>query len=129
MSTEADYTRHLDRARRSKLLRHEKDHFAELAVNAVLRLKGKQNMDYIQARRTARLGTDARVSISFDDHSRAADPKLIRAYVGISTGVQKPQRPSISLLEADIHAWSGPVVFDVDPIQPREHKRVAPTRL
>ena len=32
----------------SKLLRHEKDHFAELAVNAVLRLKGKQNMDYIQ---------------------------------------------------------------------------------
>ena len=34
----------------SKLLRHEKNHFAELAVNAVLRLKGKQNMDYIQAR-------------------------------------------------------------------------------
>merc|ERR1719420_2028469 len=32
----------------SKLLRHEKDHFAELAVSAVLRLKGKQNMDYIQ---------------------------------------------------------------------------------
>jgi len=32
----------------SKLLRHEKEHFAELAVNAVLRLKGKQNMDYIQ---------------------------------------------------------------------------------
>jgi len=32
----------------SKLLCHEKDHFAELAVDAVLRLKGKPNLDYIQ---------------------------------------------------------------------------------
>jgi T-complex protein 1 subunit beta len=32
----------------SKLLRHEKEHFAELAVSAVLRLKGKPNLDYIQ---------------------------------------------------------------------------------
>jgi len=30
------------------LLKHEKDHYAELAVNAVLRLKGKPNLDYIQ---------------------------------------------------------------------------------
>merc|ERR1719450_400001 len=32
----------------SKLLKHEKEHFATLAVNAVLRLKGKPNLDYIQ---------------------------------------------------------------------------------
>merc|ERR550537_1764166 len=32
----------------SKLLKHEKEHFAALAVNAVLRLKGKPNLDYIQ---------------------------------------------------------------------------------
>jgi len=32
----------------SKLLNHEKEHFAALAVDAVLRLKGKANMDYIQ---------------------------------------------------------------------------------
>ncbi|CAM9471303.1 unnamed protein product [Ectocarpus sp. 6 AP-2014] len=32
----------------SKLLTHEKDRFAELAVNAVLRLKGSGNLDYIQ---------------------------------------------------------------------------------
>jgi T-complex protein 1 subunit beta len=32
----------------SKLLRHEKEHFAELAVSAVLRLKGGANLDYIQ---------------------------------------------------------------------------------
>merc|ERR1719171_1488415 len=32
----------------SKLLKHEKDHFATLAVDAVLRLKGKPNLDYIQ---------------------------------------------------------------------------------
>eukprot|EP00420_Gonyaulax_spinifera_P029464 CAMPEP_0197877454 /NCGR_PEP_ID=MMETSP1439-20131203/6138_1 /TAXON_ID=66791 /ORGANISM="Gonyaulax spinifera, Strain CCMP409" /LENGTH=535 /DNA_ID=CAMNT_0043496799 /DNA_START=80 /DNA_END=1687 /DNA_ORIENTATION=- len=32
----------------SKLLKHEKDHFAELAVDAVLRLRGKPNLDYIQ---------------------------------------------------------------------------------
>eukprot|EP00931_Biecheleriopsis_adriatica_P008390 TRINITY_DN109585_c0_g1_i1.p1 TRINITY_DN109585_c0_g1~~TRINITY_DN109585_c0_g1_i1.p1 ORF type:complete len:560 (+),score=178.13 TRINITY_DN109585_c0_g1_i1:79-1680(+) len=32
----------------SKLLKHEKDHFAELAVDAVLRLGGKPNIDYIQ---------------------------------------------------------------------------------
>merc|ERR1719203_836477 len=32
----------------SKLLKHEKEHFAELAVNAVLRLHGKPNLDYIQ---------------------------------------------------------------------------------
>jgi len=32
----------------SKLLKHEKSHFATLAVDAVLRLKGKPNMDYIQ---------------------------------------------------------------------------------
>jgi len=32
----------------SKLLTHEKDHFSELAVDAVLRLKGSGNLDYIQ---------------------------------------------------------------------------------
>eukprot|EP00440_Ansanella_granifera_P032921 gb/GFBE01035713.1/.p1 GENE.gb/GFBE01035713.1/~~gb/GFBE01035713.1/.p1 ORF type:complete len:534 (+),score=199.58 gb/GFBE01035713.1/:1-1602(+) len=32
----------------SKLLKHEKDHFATLAVDAVLRLGGKPNIDYIQ---------------------------------------------------------------------------------
>jgi len=32
----------------SKLLNFEKDHFAELAVNAVLRLRGRPNLDYIQ---------------------------------------------------------------------------------
>eukprot|EP00904_Undaria_pinnatifida_P007128 jgi/Undpi1/3545/HiC_scaffold_16.g06917.m1 len=32
----------------SKLLTHEKDRFANLAVNAVLRLKGSGNLDYIQ---------------------------------------------------------------------------------
>eukprot|EP00928_Gymnodinium_smaydae_P086710 TRINITY_DN71155_c0_g1_i1.p1 TRINITY_DN71155_c0_g1~~TRINITY_DN71155_c0_g1_i1.p1 ORF type:complete len:536 (-),score=165.85 TRINITY_DN71155_c0_g1_i1:270-1877(-) len=32
----------------SKLLKHEKEHFASLAVDAVLRLKGKPNLDYIQ---------------------------------------------------------------------------------
>jgi len=32
----------------SKLLQHEKDHFATLAVDAVLRLHGKNNLDYIQ---------------------------------------------------------------------------------
>merc|ERR1711976_1140997 len=32
----------------SKLLKHEKDHFATLAVDAVLRLQGKPNLDYIQ---------------------------------------------------------------------------------
>jgi T-complex protein 1 subunit beta len=32
----------------SKLLKHEKEHFAELAVKAVLRLKSKPNLDYIQ---------------------------------------------------------------------------------
>merc|ERR1719359_2180796 len=32
----------------SKLLKHEKEHYAQLAVNAVLRLKGKPNLDYIQ---------------------------------------------------------------------------------
>merc|ERR1719450_2108055 len=32
----------------SKLLKHEKDHYAKLAVDAVLRLKGKPNLDYIQ---------------------------------------------------------------------------------
>lgn len=32
----------------SKLLKHEKEHFATLAVNAVMRLKGKPNLDYIQ---------------------------------------------------------------------------------
>merc|ERR1712028_128082 len=32
----------------SKLLKHEKDHYATLAVNAVLRLGGKPNLDYIQ---------------------------------------------------------------------------------
>lgn len=34
----------------SKLLTHEKDQFAELAVDAILRLKGKPNLDYIQVR-------------------------------------------------------------------------------
>jgi len=32
----------------SKLLQHEKTHFAELAVKAVLRLHGKPNLDYVQ---------------------------------------------------------------------------------
>mmetsp|Transcript_15436 Transcript_15436/g.42543 ORF Transcript_15436/g.42543 Transcript_15436/m.42543 type:complete len:536 (-) Transcript_15436:105-1712(-) len=32
----------------SKLLQHEKEHFATLAVDAVLRLHGKPNLDYIQ---------------------------------------------------------------------------------
>jgi T-complex protein 1 subunit beta len=32
----------------SKLLTHEKDHFASLAVDAILRLKGEENMDNIQ---------------------------------------------------------------------------------
>merc|ERR1711881_72626 len=32
----------------SKLLKHEKDHYATLAVDAVLRLRGKPNLDYIQ---------------------------------------------------------------------------------
>jgi len=32
----------------SKLLTHEKDHFAALAVDAVLRLKGSNNLDHIQ---------------------------------------------------------------------------------
>lgn len=32
----------------SKLLKHEKQHFAELAVDAVLRLQGRPNLDYIQ---------------------------------------------------------------------------------
>jgi len=32
----------------SKLLKHEKHHFATLAVDAVLRLRGKPNLDYIQ---------------------------------------------------------------------------------
>merc|ERR1712167_300041 len=32
----------------SKLLKHEKDHYATLAVDAVLRLKGKQKLEYIQ---------------------------------------------------------------------------------
>lgn len=32
----------------SKFLTHEKDHFANLAVDAILRLKGSQNLDYIQ---------------------------------------------------------------------------------
>lgn len=31
----------------SKLLKHEKDHFAELAVDAVMRLQGRSNLDYI----------------------------------------------------------------------------------
>jgi len=32
----------------SKLLKHEKDHFSNLAVDAVLRLRSKPNLDYIQ---------------------------------------------------------------------------------
>ncbi len=32
----------------SKLLNYEKEHFAQLAVNAVLRLKGNTNLDHIQ---------------------------------------------------------------------------------
>merc|ERR1719271_3588 len=31
----------------SKLLKHEKEHFAQLAVDSVLRLKGKAQLDYI----------------------------------------------------------------------------------
>lgn len=37
----------------SKLLKHEKDHFATLAVDAVLRLGGKPNLDYIQVLKKA----------------------------------------------------------------------------
>eukprot|EP00435_Cladocopium_sp_Y103_P009291 s2999_g2.t1 len=37
----------------SKLLQHEKDHFATLAVDAVLRLGGKPNLDYIQVLKKA----------------------------------------------------------------------------
>jgi len=37
----------------SKLLKHEKEHFATLAVNAVLRLRGKPNLDYIQVLKKA----------------------------------------------------------------------------
>lgn len=32
----------------SKLLTHDKEHFARLAVDAVLRLKGSTNLEYIQ---------------------------------------------------------------------------------
>merc|ERR1712232_1181267 len=32
----------------SKLLKHEKEHYSQLAVDAVLRLKGKQKLEYIQ---------------------------------------------------------------------------------
>ncbi len=32
----------------SKILTHDKDHFAELAVDAVLRLKGSTNLEAIQ---------------------------------------------------------------------------------
>eukprot|EP00957_Ditylum_brightwellii_P020342 1534982-Ditylum_brightwellii.AAC.1 len=32
----------------SKLLTHEKEHFAKLAVDAVMRLKGSNNLDHIQ---------------------------------------------------------------------------------
>lgn len=34
----------------SKLLNVEKDHFAQLAVDAVLRLKGSGNLDHIQVK-------------------------------------------------------------------------------
>merc|ERR1719331_1854827 len=37
----------------SKLLQHEKEHFATLAVDAVLRLKGKPHLDYIQVLKKA----------------------------------------------------------------------------
>ena len=37
----------------SKLLHHEKDHFANLAVDAVLRLQGSNNLDYIQVLKKA----------------------------------------------------------------------------
>lgn len=37
----------------SKLLKHEKSHFAELAVDAVMRLKGRNNLDYIQVMKKA----------------------------------------------------------------------------
>merc|ERR1719428_2322233 len=37
----------------SKLLQHEKEHFATLAVNAVLRLQGKPHLDYIQVLKKA----------------------------------------------------------------------------
>lgn len=37
----------------SKLLQHEKEHFASLAVNAVLRLQGKPHLDYIQVLKKA----------------------------------------------------------------------------
>ena len=37
----------------SKLLKHEKSHFAALAVDAVLRLQGRPNLDYIQVLKKA----------------------------------------------------------------------------
>jgi T-complex protein 1 subunit beta len=37
----------------SKLLHHEKEHFANLAVNAVLRLQGSNNLEYIQVLKKA----------------------------------------------------------------------------
>ncbi|CAD7948183.1 unnamed protein product [Amoebophrya sp. A120] len=37
----------------SKLLKHEKTHFATLAVDAILRLKGRPNLDYIQVLKKA----------------------------------------------------------------------------
>lgn len=37
----------------SKLLTHEKDYFAQLAVDAVMRLKGSNNLDYIQVLKKA----------------------------------------------------------------------------
>lgn len=37
----------------SKLLTHEKDYFAKLAVDAVMRLKGSNNLDYIQVLKKA----------------------------------------------------------------------------
>ena len=47
----------------SKLLFHEKEHFAKLAVNAVLRLNGSTNLDYIKIiKKTGRASCRERVS-------------------------------------------------------------------
>ena len=47
----------------SKILTHDKDHFAELAVDAVLRLKGSTNLDSIHI--IKKTGGTLRVGLHF----------------------------------------------------------------
>merc|ERR1719469_759580 len=63
----------------SKLLTHEKDYFANLAVNAVMRLKGSNNLDHIQILKKA--GGTLRDSTL--DHGFLLDKKI---------GVGQPHR-------------------------------------